>query len=206
MLDDLCSNSKDLTEKTIVIDAGIATEENIELIKGRGMKYVCVSRKKINNHPVDTETKKAVKLTNRGNDHVELVLFDNQETQDTWMYVKSKRKQAKEESISKKLHDRFVQDMEQIKQGIEKKGGTKKTDKVHQRLGRIMEKNKRVSGQYEIEVEAKDGLAINLNWLKKENISKAKTDKEQGVYFIRTNLETNNESILWDIYLSLIHI
>lgn len=41
--DDSKKTSKGIT---VVIDAGIATEENVELLKGAGYDYICVVRNK----------------------------------------------------------------------------------------------------------------------------------------------------------------
>ena len=39
----------------MVIDAGIATEENLKLIQAKGYDYVCVSRSKIKDYSIDKD-------------------------------------------------------------------------------------------------------------------------------------------------------
>jgi len=72
MVEDLKKHADSNSKQTIVIDAGIATEDNLELIKAKGYKYVVVSRKRIKDYPIDISKSKTVALTNRGKEKVEL--------------------------------------------------------------------------------------------------------------------------------------
>lgn len=198
MIADLENYSPAGVKQTIVIDAGIATEENLESIVNKGYKYVCVSRKRLKNYPVDTQKQTITQLTDRDKNKVELRIFTPEEHTDTWMYVQSEAKQAKEESMDEKLKARFEEELEQIKCALDKKGGTKKINKVWERIGRAKEKNRRVSSKYTIDLTEKNGLATSLSWSVKQN--KMSEDKTKGVYFIRTNIKQPDEIELWNIY------
>ncbi len=198
MIKDLEHYSPQSKSKTIVIDAGIADEENLELIKEKGYDYVCVSRKRLKDHPIEEATKKVYRTTDREKRKVALCLFEAVGHTDTWMYVQSDAKRLKEESMSKKLHERFIESLEEVKRALHKKNGTKKTIKVHERIGRKKEAHKRVSGQYTIRVITQEDKATNITWEKKNN--KVNTDKEKGIYFIRTSHKNIEEGNLWDIY------
>jgi len=198
MIEDLEANATGLAEKTIVIDAGIADDKNLELIHKKGYKYVCVSRKRLGEYHLDDTTAKPVTLTTKSKEKVELQIFHPKEYQDTWMYVESEGKRKKEVSISQKLRQRYLEELQSIKGAFSKKGGTKKIDKVWERIGRAKEKHKQVSARYKVTVEEKGGKAIDMKWEFVEN--KIKEDKSKGVYFIRTNHDTASESNLWDIY------
>ena len=50
MIKDLKTHSR-AEKHTVVIDAGIATEDNLEYIKSQELDYVCVSRKRIKDYP-----------------------------------------------------------------------------------------------------------------------------------------------------------
>jgi hypothetical protein len=197
MIADLALHSGGAKKQTIVIDAGIATEDNLAMIKKKGYDYVCVSRKRIKDYPLD-ENKKVVRLTARGKQKVELSVFQPQGQPDTWMYVKSETKRNKEQSMSKKLFARFQEDLQNIRDGFNKKGGTKKVEKVWERIGRIKQKHNRVSGRYDITLTQKDGIATDMKWEIKPD--PVKDDKENGVYFIRTSYKNTSEEELWHIY------
>jgi len=198
MIQDLEKHATGAKEKTVVIDAGIADDKNLESINKKGYKYVCVSRKRLKDYKLDTVNKKPVSLTTKSEEKVELQIFHPDGYEDTWMYVESEGKRKKEASIDQKLRQRYLEELQNIKGAFSKKGGTKKTDKVWERIGRAKEKHKHVSARYKVSIEERDGKAVGMKWVFVEN--KIKEDKSKGVYFIRTNHETASESNLWDIY------
>ena len=198
MIKDLEEHSSDQTEHTVVIDAGIADDKNLEELDKKGYKYVCVSRKRIKDYPVDSSKPKTIYLTDRGKNKVELSIFKPNGYNDTWMYVESEAKRKKEDSMNIKLRQRFEEDLNSIKASFFKKGGTKLINRVWERIGRAKQKHNRVSARYKLEVAEKEGKATDLTWTITEN--KVKDDKSKGVYFIRTNYERTEERTLWDIY------
>jgi len=198
MIADLKKHSPPAVEQTIVIDAGIATEENLKSITDQGYQYVCVSRKRLEHYSVDPQEHTVTELTDRDRNKVGLRVFMPKEHTDTWMYVQSEAKRAKEESMDAKLKMRFEQELGQIGSALHRKGGTKKINKVWERIGRAKEKNRRVSSKYTFNLTEKQGLATALSWSVKQK--KTDEDKTKGVYFIRTNIKSPNEKELWHIY------
>ena len=197
MITDLIKHSPVKAKQTIVIDAGIATEDNLLYINSKGFKYVCVSRKRLKDY--DSQTNKTItQLTDRAKNKVVLSVFNPEGFTDTWMYVQSDSKREKEASMNDKLKQRFEQDISAIQKAINAKGGTKKINKVWERIGRAKQKHNRVSSNYNIEVAQENGTATALTWTIIPN--KSKEEKTKGVYFIRTNYKNPKEKELWDIY------
>ena len=196
MIADLTKHSPSQAKQTLVIDAGIATEENLQYITAKGFTYVCVSRKRLKEY---SQTDKTItQLTDRGKNKVELSIFNPQGHTDTWMYVQSEAKRKKEASMNDKLKQRFEQDIAIIEKAIHTKGGTKKINKVWERIGRAKQKHNRVSANYKIVVSQENDIATALQWTIVPK--KVKEDKTKGVYFIRTNYKNPNEEELWNIY------
>lgn len=198
MLADLEKHTSNQHIPTVVIDAGIATEENLALVIDKGYHYVCVARNRLNDYSIDTKDQ-VIQLTNRGKQNVKLQIFQPDGHSDTWMRVESEAKKEKEQSMDKKLQASFEENLQSIQQAINKKGGTKRINKVWERIGRAKEKNSRVSGRYDISIIEEKGIATGLRW-KLNPSSKSKEDKSQGVYFIRTNYQNPKEEDLWQIY------
>jgi transposase len=188
------------------MDAGIASEENLNLIKEKGFDYVCVSRHRpacrqgrLNDYPYDKQTKKIVVDTEKGKSSVSLGVFKPEGFDDTWLYVESEAKRKKEQSMSTKLSERFEEELKNIASALHKKGGTKQINKVWERIGRVKERHSRVSANYELTVEEQDGKASSMTWQKKP-IQKSKEDKANGIYFIRTSYTDPSEKELWEVY------
>lgn len=114
MIEDLENHSPAGVKQTIVIDAGRATDENLGSITAKGYKYACVSRKRLKEYPTDPQKPTITQLTDRDKNRVELRIFKPKEHTDTWMYVQSEAKQAKETSMDKKLKKRFEEELEHI--------------------------------------------------------------------------------------------
>jgi len=198
MLKDLEAYSSSKQQKTVVIDAGIASQENLDLISSKGYNYVCVSRQRLKDYPVDITTKPVTVYSKKGKNKLELVTFQPAEYEDQWMYVKSEAKRTKEQSMVKKLEGRYIELLTTIQKAIDKKGGTKKIEKVWERIGRAKERHKRVSSRFAITVKEKEGIATSIEW--KRSDDKSRDDKSNGIYFLRTNIKDPDSKQLWDIY------
>lgn len=198
MIANLEKHSPATKDKTIVIDAGIADEDNLTELNEKGYKYVCVSRTRVADYPVECLDAPITQSTERGKSKVRLSIFSPDGYSDTWMMVQSETKKIKEQSMQAKLRDRFEQDLKTAAAALHKKGGTKRIEKVWERIGRYKEKHHHVSGGYNISVSEKDGKATAISWTIKKN--KKKEDKAKGIYFIRTNHTDLQEKQLWNIY------
>jgi hypothetical protein len=183
----------------IAMDAGFSSDENIELLKSKGYDYISVSRKKLKDYILEKTAEEQIVISDKRNGKIKLSKVKTQ-GYETILYVKSDNKAKKEDSMVDKIGQRFEQGLQEIQQALTKKGGTKKTDKVHQRIGRLTEKYKSVHSQYKIEVKQENGSVTELSW------RKIKDKKEtSGIYFIRTSLSSSEEN-LFKIYNTLTEI
>jgi len=199
MLSDLASHSKTSQKQTVVMDAGIATEENLALIIEKGYEYVCVSNRRLAEDSFDEQAHTIDVPTERGKSHVSLGVFTPEGYEDTWLVVQSPAKRKKERSMDRKLTKRFIDELTNVEAAFHKKGGTKAIDNVWERIGRVKERHRRVSGTYQINVEHGGGKATAMEW-KKKPPKKSAEDKTNGVYFIRTSYSDPSEEELWEIY------
>src|SRR5690625_174552 len=199
MLNDLKEHNDPSAEKqTVVIDSGIATEENLELIKERGYDYVCVSRKRLKEYQLSEAAEEVYELTNREKEKVKLSVFRPEGYDDCWMYVQSDNKKRKEQSIDQKISRRYEEGLETILAALSTKGGTKRIEKVWERIGRLKQKYSRASARYTLKVKESGGKAIDISWKKKKD--PLRKEKSEGVYFLRTSYSDPKEKEFWKIY------
>lgn len=184
----------------VVLDAGIATEENLRLIESKGYKYLCVSRTRLKEYTyvpdrlttlLDTKSKQTIRLRS----------VTSEQNTDYYLEVKSPSKKKKEEGMKLQFEKRFEEELQKIRAALHNKGGVKQTDKVHQRIGRAKEKYPSVQRYYDIFVssEAKTGLATEITW-EKDADKHLEKNESLGVYFLRTNLQVQEEYVVWNIY------
>jgi hypothetical protein len=190
-------NDSLFTSKPVaVMDAGIATDENLKFLRKKEFDYICVSRSGLQDYSIAENEFKTV-YDNR-NHPIELCIAkqpDVESNGDLYLYVKSCMKQKKEKSMSNKLTKRFVQDIENIKSSLSKKRGIKEEGAVNQRIGRLRQKYQSISKLYTIE------LKVDENKIVTDIIyEQTKQDKEAGLYFIRCSQKQLTEELIWDIY------
>ena len=181
----------------IVMDAGIATEANIQYLKEEKYDYVCVSRSNLKQYKADTDSR-PVQIYDKKNQPIELLSVRVENDTDNYLWVKSEAKALKENSMYSQFAQRFEEGICGIQNGISSKGGTKKTDKVWERIGRLKEKYASVHQYYEITVrDDGKGTATGLVFEKK---AEAPMEGKAGIYFLRTSLNGRDEQTLWLIY------
>lgn len=200
IIDNLRIQTSDEKRAVVVIDAGIATEDNLALIKAKGYDYVCVSRTKIKDYKVDS-TGQIRHLMTKANQVITLQRVIKEKETDYILKVKSSAKQAKEQAMKSKFEKRFIEEISKIEASLTKKHGVKKADKVNQRIGRVIQKYPSAAKFYDIEIIEENQIAKKIE-TKKKKTSK-QNDKELGCYFIKTNLNTEDELSLWTIYNSI---
>lgn len=184
---------------TVVMDAGIATEDNIAWLKEHLYPYLVVSRKK---HREFDKTSSIVVKEDAACTVRAQKVFD-EETQETLLYCHSTMREKKDQAIGDRFTGRFEAELQKLNNGLSKKRCLKKYDKVMVKIGRLSQKYSRVSKQYTITVEQdeKSGNAISITW--KCQPAPETTDTHPGVYCLRTSQTGWDESTLWNTYTML---
>jgi len=184
----------------VVIDAGIASEDNLKMIKSKGYDYLCVSRKKLTDGQI---AKRGLSATMQTKSDYSIALSSLEVTDqiDSYVEVVSHKKALKEQGMKDRFETRFEEELNKIQQALGKKGGTKKIDKVHQRIGRARQKYPSVHHRYDIHTtndkQAKN--VVDLQWIKNNDKDQQKT-ADLGKYYLRTSLKLEDEKTIWNIY------
>lgn len=184
----------------VVMDAGIATKENLQTLRDKGYHYLCVSRVKLKNYIADTG-RTPILLKTKSGKNVTLTKVVKGEDTDYCMEVQSEMKAIKERGMKAQFEQRFEEELTKIKASLTKKGGVKQVDKVNQRIGRAKQKYPSVQGKYIISLQqnARNTLVEDMNW--HIDVSKNTTANEGlGRYFLRTSMDMKDETLVWDVY------
>lgn len=197
MVDTLSTQTSSTNRKPIVvIDAGIATDDNIQLLKNKGYDYLCVSRSNLKAFYADIDSK-PVQVKDKKAQPIELLKVKTDKNNDNYLWVKSHAKAMKERSMNGLLSQRFEEGIQHINYGINNKSGIKKLEKVHERIGRLKQKYPSIHKHYDIAVtDNQQGKAINVICKQKPK----DPNSEAGIYFLRSSLNEKEEQTLWTIY------
>ncbi|MBE3122388.1 MAG: IS1634 family transposase [Thermoplasmata archaeon] len=181
----------------VVIDAGIATDGNITMLKSKGYDYMCVSRSSLKEFYADTKAT-SVQIKDKKGQPIELLKVKACSDNDQYLWVRSNAKALKENNMNGLLSQRFEEGIQSIQEGITKKSGTKKLSKVYERIGRLKQKYPSVHNYYDITIsDDGNGTATSISCRHKTGEG---ADKQSGIYFLRTSLMKTDEKTLWDIY------
>lgn len=184
-----------LTKPLIVMDAGLATENNILWLKAQGYEYIVVSRKKRRDVPTEMVT-----VREDARRLIRAALVHNAD--EVTLYCHSTDKEIKEEGIKNRFEQRFEEALEKVQGALSKKHGTKRYDKVLEKIGRLKERFRRVARRYEISVakDDKKNLATAIRWERKGQPDHC------GVYCLRSNRLDFKEQEMFDIFAMLTDI
>jgi hypothetical protein len=215
MIDKLrVKTSSSAMKALVVIDAGIATEENLKMIVEKGYDYLCVSRSSLKNYKIEAGAS-TVTVTDNKKQKIELNHVKSDRNTDYYLKVESHSKELKERSMNELFRSRFEAGMQKIADCLTKKGGIKQEDKVHERIGRLKQKYPSIHRYFDIGIEVKEDVQTKkktkgteavqekrrivtlVKWAVKEDVD---INARSGVYFLRTSLEVNSEEDLWQFY------
>ena len=184
---------------TVILDAGIASEENIQYLIEHEYKYIVVSRKRKR----DFDEEKATLVKDIPGQSVKVQKVVVEKTGEVELYCHSQLREKKEQAIQDSFSEKYEIALNSLNIGLSKKGTTKKYQKILERLGRIKEKYARAAQHYEVTVEADEerDKAISISWGRVEKNNSQAT--HPGVYCLRTNLTDWTEETLWRTYTML---
>jgi hypothetical protein len=196
----------------IVIDAGIATEENLKMILDNGYDYLCVSRSNLKMYNIEAGAA-TVSVTDNRKQKIELCRVKSDRNTDYYLKVESHSKELKERSMNEQFRSRFEAGLQQIAASLTKKGGIKQEDKVHERIGRLKQKYPSIQRYFDIETQVcdqpeakrkkkgtdkeKNRIVTSVKWAVKEGVD---INARSGVYFLRTSMEAKSEENVWQFY------
>ena len=209
----------------VVIDAGIATTENLALLKEKHYDYVCVSRSSLKHY--QEALSEPVRVKDNRDREIELreVSVEDGDSE-YYLKVDSPLKALKERSMNHLFIQRFEEELKKIASGIHKKGCTKNYGKVCERIGRLKARYHATSKMFSIEIEKQSQDKSNKEQTKSQKKqAKSKDNEEQckevkwhlipeavvekqeehGVYFLKTSLKkaddsASQETLIWTIY------
>lgn len=184
------------TDKTIVMDAGIASESNLALISAKGFKYVAVSRKRSYRDDFWQDSLEKDVLLSNGK--TELKVKCVQKDGELFLQCHSIEKQLKEKAILDKKSNRFEQELKKLQESLSKK--TQKYETLVEKIGRLKERYG-VGSLYDITLESDNGKVKRINFIR--NASGIARDEKVGKYVLRTNRTDLSEEEISKVHRSL---
>lgn len=179
----------------VIMDRGIATQANIDWLIAHHYRYLVVSRERVRQF----ENDQAVDVSQ----NIRIQRAVNEDGTEARLYCYSEQRQEKEDAMAARFIKRFEDGLGKIAASLVKPRGTKKRDRVLERIGRLKEKSRGLGQHYQIELcyDQKGDTVTGLTWIKKPVAGTQLS--HPGVYCLRTNELEWDEATLWRTYTML---
>ena len=192
--------------QTVVVDRGMAFDDNLEQIRSRKLHYIVASRQ--------SERDKWLEEFEDGQGF-ELVLRKpsprNRFEKKSHVWVKEKtsgnekhvlcissERIAKDRAIRQEQQKRFVSDLSKLEKRVND-GGLVNPVKIGEAIGRLKERYPRVARYYQV---GYDEATKKLQWVVDE-VKRGKAEKLDGSYLLKTDRNDLSADQAWRIYMLL---
>ena len=146
----------------VVMDAGIATEDNVAWLRDNGYRYLVVSRQRTRRF----DPERSIAIETRSHHKVHLHKVVDEDRGEVRLYCYSEERAKKEEGIARRFAERFESELRKLDEGLSRPRTRKGLDSVWQRIGRIQERCRGAGQHYTVDVAAHphSGKAVALTW------------------------------------------
>ena len=187
------------TGALVVMDAGIATEANLNWLREHGYRYLVVSRERARQFEAET----AIPIETAAGSTIHIQRVDDLDNKEVRLYCHSEQREQKEQGINQRFCERFEAGLQKIADGLNKPRAEKRLTKLHERIGRLKEQSRGAGQHYEVELlpDETGKKAVALRWTQQPRPGTRLT--HPGVYCLRSNETGWDSEQLWRTYIML---
>lgn len=188
------------TGALVIMDAGIATEANVEWLVARGYRYLVVKRGGTRQFDEHGEI---ASLETAGGERVRVQKQMSEDGKEVRLYCHSEGREKKESAMTQRFMSAFEAALQKIANGLQTSRGEKNYDKLMVRLGRLKQQSRGASQHYRVELVPDEAhkKVTAITWEKV--VVGGTMASHPGVYCLRSNELTWDEEKLWRTYTML---
>lgn len=182
----------------VVLDAGIATEDNLAWLRSHKYPYIVCSRKRNHIPPEGLELHEVKAKTHF---KVHAACRKDEPSGEVLVFCRSEAKRASEEEWQSTIQKNFENQLQKISTGLSKKGYTKDYRIISERIGRLKERYSRIAQFYTIDLDVDVNQHVQtITWKFKEEKALSRFD---GGYCLRVHGLDWTCQRLWETYIML---
>lgn len=194
---------------TVVVDRGMAHDENLQQIQDRGYHYIVASKQPERNQWLDefeddTGWQEMIRIPsprNPGQKRTRVMIKRKHKGDLLYVLCVSDGRKKKDRAIRQKQEGRLLADLGKLDQRIEK-GSLKKPAAIHQAIGRLKERYPRVARYYIIDFDEQTGRLFVTEQKDKKELA----EKLDGGYLLKTDRKDLTEDEIWRTYILLTRV
>jgi len=209
MLDSLEKRTGSKPGATVVVDRGMAYEEDLAAIRARGFHYLVAGRQPERHawlgefaHSADwEEVLRVPSPRNPDQEKSQVRIKRRQQGDQVYILCLSEGREEKDRVIRESHEQRLQKDLGKLQARIEK-GQLQEQKKIHQAIGRLQERYPRVARYYRMDYEAEHKT---LTW-QEDSEKKAIAEKLDGGYVLKTDRQDLTGEEIWRTYILLTRV
>jgi len=209
MLESLEKRTGKKPGSTVVVDRGMAYDDNLDQIRGRGHHYIVASRQAERNAWLEEfendedweEVIRAPSPRNPGQKKSQVRIKRRQQGDEFYILCLSEGREAKDRAIREKQEGKLKEDLARLESRVQA-GQLKKAEKIGEAIGRLKERYPRVARYYRMEYDAEQKT---LSW-QEDTSKKAVAEKLDGGYLLKTDRQDLTADEIWRTYILLTRV
>jgi transposase len=194
---------------TVIVDRGMAYEDNLKEIRGHEHHYIVAGRQPerdewLEELETEEDWEDVVRIPSPRNPFQKKTRVEvkrRQKGDEVYVLCRSEGRREKDRAIREAHEQKLLGDLVRLKRRIEK-GQLKKTEKIHQAIGRLKERYPRVARYYRMEYDADQKV---LSW-NEDTDKKAVAGKLDGSYVLKTDRQDLTAEEIWRTYILLTRV
>lgn len=208
MLDVLEKRTGKKAEGTVIVDRGMAFDENIKQIRDRGLHYLVAGLQSERNEWLDELEKddweQVIRIPSPRNPFQKKTKVEvkrRQKGDEVYILCRSEGRKEKDRAIRETHEGKLLADLAKLRERVAK-GGLKKEEKIHQAIGRIRERYPRVARYHRIEYDS-ERKVLSVH---EEVEKKAIAERLDGTYVMKTDRNDLTADEIWRTYILLTRV
>lgn len=194
-------------QPTIVMDRGIATKDNIELLKAGGYPYLVVERRAVEKDYVQEFGQAKSTFEPIGETITDETVYVKKLPWENGSRVLclSAGREQKEQAMDALKEERFLQDLGRLQTSVAK-GNIQLAEKVGERVGRLRERYPSIAPHYDIVLQLDDTQKKVTAVIHAKKESRDKRQTLTGCYVIETSHQHLEAADIWRLYTTLTQV
>jgi hypothetical protein len=189
---------------TVIVDRGLAYDEDLEEIRNHGLHYLVAARQTERSQWLDQleedtgweEVVRAPSPRNPAQKKTRVEIKRQQKGDGLYILCRSEGREEKDRAIRETQEAKLLADLNKLRKRVEQ-GHLKQEAKIQQAIGRLRERYPRVARYYQI---VYDAVSAQLSW--KELVEKkAIARKVDGTYILKTDRQDLTAEEIWRTYI-----
>jgi transposase len=193
----------------VIVDRGMAYDNNIKQIKDRGYHYIVAAKpyelnQWLDEFEAEADWQEIIRTPSPLNPYqkkTKLLVKSREKDDEVYLLCISDGRKEKDKAIRQNQERKLIKDIGKLKSRIEK-GRLKKESKIHQAIGRIKERYPRVARYYDIDFDNETNALLFNEVPDKKKLA----EKLDGSYIIKTDRKNMTDEEIWRTYILLTRV